>query len=300
VAAPDEQAPGEQASGPTNPTAFPPTSVPPELVYHYTTGVGLKGIVEEKALWATDVRFLNDATELVVATTILRNQLKDLPMPEPDWFEENDEGQQVPMWEGMVGPAAAEFLEEVEQYFRCYVSCFCEQDDLLSQWRAYGAGGYSLAFQTDKFDLERRDYDTARRLMRVEYNHDAVVNQLAALAAQLHAHRTAHSSIEAYHQVLWLLPELASVKGAAFSEENEWRLVVTEMVHGALLEPNFRPSQFGLVPYVEIPIPEGSLRQVRVGPGANQDLRVKGAQEFLHRHRLDDVDVALSAAPFRG
>jgi hypothetical protein len=29
-----------------------------------------------------------------------------------------------------------------------YLSCFCEDDNLLSQWRAYGtSGGYSLGFQ---------------------------------------------------------------------------------------------------------------------------------------------------------
>ena len=293
-----EQSAGEQPVASSNPNAFPPTSEPPELVYHYTTGVGLKGIIEQSALWATDVRFLNDATELVLATTILRDQLKEL-LPEPDWFDEDEQGRQIPVWEGRVGPAVAGYLEEVDEYFRCYVTCYCERDDLLSQWRAYAAGGYSLAFQTDKFDLERRDFDTAKRLMPVQYDPPAVVGQLAALATELNNFRTAHSSIEAYHQILWLLPELASVKGPAFGEEREWRLIVTEMVHLALLEPNFRPSQFGLVPYIEIPIPDGSLRQIRVGPGENQDLRAKGVHEILHRYRLDEVEVLLSETPFR-
>jgi len=41
-----------------------PTSSPPELLYHYTTASGLLGILEKKALWATDVGYLNDYMEV--------------------------------------------------------------------------------------------------------------------------------------------------------------------------------------------------------------------------------------------
>ena len=33
------------------------------ILYHYTTAEGLRGIIEDKAIWASDYRFLNDATE---------------------------------------------------------------------------------------------------------------------------------------------------------------------------------------------------------------------------------------------
>src|SRR5271167_3349960 len=33
------------------------------LLYHYTSEVGLQGIIESDRLWATHVRFLNDYTE---------------------------------------------------------------------------------------------------------------------------------------------------------------------------------------------------------------------------------------------
>jgi hypothetical protein len=31
--------------------------------YHYTTSAGIHGILKTKSFWATDYRFLNDATE---------------------------------------------------------------------------------------------------------------------------------------------------------------------------------------------------------------------------------------------
>ena len=33
-------------------------------LYHYTTGAGLKGIVESNSLWATYFRDMNDANEI--------------------------------------------------------------------------------------------------------------------------------------------------------------------------------------------------------------------------------------------
>ena len=43
---------------------FGDRSDPPTLLFHYTSGVVLKGIVETKVLWGTDVEFLNDWQEL--------------------------------------------------------------------------------------------------------------------------------------------------------------------------------------------------------------------------------------------
>jgi hypothetical protein len=39
----------------------------PATLYHYTNAAGLLGIVEKRALWATDVQFLNDGEELIYA-----------------------------------------------------------------------------------------------------------------------------------------------------------------------------------------------------------------------------------------
>src|SRR6266540_1307643 len=46
-------------------------SVYPAEVFHYTTVDGLRGIVESGKLWATEVGYLNDASEYVHANDIL-------------------------------------------------------------------------------------------------------------------------------------------------------------------------------------------------------------------------------------
>jgi hypothetical protein len=40
------------------------TGKPTNMLYHYTSITGLMGIADAKSLWASEVRYLNDAQEL--------------------------------------------------------------------------------------------------------------------------------------------------------------------------------------------------------------------------------------------
>ena len=40
-----------------------PGPTEPELLYHYTTQKGLLGILKDKCIWATHIRYLNDTSE---------------------------------------------------------------------------------------------------------------------------------------------------------------------------------------------------------------------------------------------
>jgi hypothetical protein len=94
---------------------------PPSTLYHYTTPAGLLGIVENNKLWATHINYLNDATELGYARDLLRQPSRATS------------GRLVP-------PRASSCTEpatfDVSKTMDVFVSCFCEDGDLLS----HGAG----------------------------------------------------------------------------------------------------------------------------------------------------------------
>jgi hypothetical protein len=48
-----------------------------DLVYHYTTAEGLKGIIENRCIWATNVNFLNDISEYHHGVDIVREEIKE-------------------------------------------------------------------------------------------------------------------------------------------------------------------------------------------------------------------------------
>jgi hypothetical protein len=118
---------------------------PEEPLYHYTDSGGLVGILESQTLRATDARYLNDALELEhgcrLVDHVLREKWRSLPRSERRG----------------VTPAITLFLDMAltDRLFDPYepgrfafVTCFCEEGNLLSQWRAYAdrGAGYSIGF----------------------------------------------------------------------------------------------------------------------------------------------------------
>lgn len=96
---------------------WPPERAPSE-VFHYTSADGFVGIVTSKTLWASDMLSLNDASEADYPRRLVADVL-DAHHPQiPDIHRQRFKTQ------------LAEYL------FRLYIpfiTCFCEDGDLLSQ-----------------------------------------------------------------------------------------------------------------------------------------------------------------------
>ena len=50
--------------------------LPDETLYHYTNLKGLLGIVESRVLWASDIRYMNDASELKHTVDLIRIEIR--------------------------------------------------------------------------------------------------------------------------------------------------------------------------------------------------------------------------------
>lgn len=120
--------------------------VPSPILWHYTSGEGLIGIIESGVLWATHVGCVNDSTELRYSNTILLNVFKErqgrsmmspitTPAPELLLFEK-------------VISALSVDATPVSEWF---IACLSEDGDDLAQWRAYGGGegGYAIGFDVN-------------------------------------------------------------------------------------------------------------------------------------------------------
>lgn len=125
---------------------------PPSL-YHYTDSQGFEGIVSTNSLWATNAKFLNDASEgrygCELALPILRSRHEHA---KDDWKKVLGNARLL------LGDKSLQLEQDVpEEFTDAYVCCFCEHGDLLSQWRTYGAagGGYSMEFAFPLFRLRR-------------------------------------------------------------------------------------------------------------------------------------------------
>jgi hypothetical protein len=87
----------------------------PKHVYHYTTIDGLTGILSSGKLWATDLSYVNDATEYVYADILIEDAVRTLK-PTPFF---NDVLKVLWQDSRTLG-------------FDVYAACFCQSGNLLS------------------------------------------------------------------------------------------------------------------------------------------------------------------------
>jgi hypothetical protein len=207
--------------------ALPAQHEPPSRLYHYTTLSGLLGITASHSLWASDVRYMNDASELSYAAELVSDVVTET-------LSEVDNEVLRP-----VLPDRPDFANAFEYGVRPFVACFCEDEDLLSQWRGYRASetGYSLgmdlaalvAFEDlpPNTYLRKVVYDSAQQRNAVR---DVVEVWLQRAASLLEPERGLRAEHLFPYPAIWALQEALTehhlcFKHPAFAEEREWRLI---------------------------------------------------------------------------
>lgn len=297
------------------------TPSPDELLYHYTTAPGLHGILTSSTLWATDAQFLNDSREMEFGRAELSRELMvECDRIRADADPLSREASRARVMESVVQILEADAESGVERgHETAFVSCFCEDGDLLSQWRGYAAGGgYALGFSREALarlpdlrlhhhihnESERIAFGDGRpvpaRLVRVQYGRPGIDHLLRVVRDELVPELgVGFPGVKGWTRTFTVVfPALASIKDPAFAEEREWRLVL--ITHPSAPEIQFRANQLGLVPFLPVPVPVDAIKEIVVGPGANQPARKRGVRRFLASLDLSNVDVRCSAAPFRG
>lgn len=226
-------------------------------LYHYTTWDGLKGILQTQSLWATNYKFLNDYSELV----LFRNKLVSWIYPVAlEGYRQliahkpslKDKIQKKGGLDSIVQHDAEVLIDS--QYdalgTEIYILSFCGEPEkrsiadngLLSQWRGYGAGGgAALVFDTEKMEgilaEEVSNYSYSHVLMadlvysdneqklKEELSDD--LNILAAIAKQFFNHEdvTKRKYIDSSEGYTPFVNCISRYKHFGFSEENEVRVV---------------------------------------------------------------------------
>lgn len=92
-------------------------------LFHYTDLGGLKGIIADGDLWLTHLRFSNDNEELIhgknIVRTVLDERIQSAPADRQGCLKRLKDLLDQPVADGV------------------YICCFCEKNNLLSQWRGY-------------------------------------------------------------------------------------------------------------------------------------------------------------------
>jgi hypothetical protein len=267
---------------------------------HYTSLEAAIGIIGDGDLWLTNSRYSNDDEELNYGHRLVDSVLDDL---------EN---------ETTADASRRDWLRKLRAQVRAargdqvYVCCFCQKDNLLSQWRGYAenGGGVSVEFDPNGFTaiagpdcaygLMRLwkvfyDRDQQRKIIRdcIDYTYWPAASEDGRIRFVVDA-------------LQFFMPTL---KNGDFCEEQERRLIFTPYAT-ALPKPRFRTRRGLLIPYFSLrelsgPAGLGSsfklpIMGMLIGPGLHRALNVESARMMLAKHEYLNVPVQASTTPYRG
>ncbi|MGN5240806.1 DUF2971 domain-containing protein [Rhodococcus sp. SJ-3] len=291
----------------------------PETLHHYTTATGLMGIFAPRrfegweipetrslTLWATDARYLNDAKELTFAAEILATAMSEL-------VDHAEAAHATRIHELANRVRKGDFVDpNVDNSpHTAYVTSFCEEPDLLSQWRGYGGNGYSIEFPAEilksfKVPTMGVGFLDGSQLFKVRYKID---HSFIETAAKEIVNPSNYAGA-----VRRIVECLAQFKHPAFEAETEWRLIYS--AGHDYTKSDFRISADGmLIPYLQLRctpytnlydptddfLYSGKLvESVWVGPSPDQKLRAESLARMLRQWSFSDVRVETSETPFRG
>jgi len=238
----------------------------PEVLWHYTSFAGLKGIIDSHSIFASDIRFLNDSQELIHARSLLEEiadheqerLVKAASLNEISPFVGSALKKEI-QWLFDTGPLHSGLLQ-------VFVACFSGAKDQLSQWRgySYGTSGVSIGIDLRQIrsKLNRQlavfapciyDDDQKRKLLREIikelFERTAKLVELAYLGGRDAWNSPKYESddngfsdwfenspecVELSKQIEHnrmsacydLLHVAALMKHSSFREEKEWRLAI--------------------------------------------------------------------------
>jgi hypothetical protein len=190
-------------------------ATPPGHLFHYTDLEGVKGIFTSRMLWMSKFTATNDISEIKLAIehfqTFAARKARTL-----------DGG------EGAFLRKAAEQLEGFRRTNICLAS-FCEQHDLLSQWRSYGNDGRGVALGFNCARLLEVAQRNGLRLLRCVYEpaeHERISASLTDMLLEARRASPAGDGGDLIAQFNDVFLRVAPViKDHRFGEEREWRLV---------------------------------------------------------------------------
>lgn len=279
------------------------------VLWHYTSGDGLIGIIQSGDLWTTQVSCVNDSTELRYSNSLLleivlaRRADPNITPAEAILYEHAIRGLSVD-----VAPTSGWF-----------VGCFSEDGDDLSQWRAYGGGegGYAIGF--DMAALNAGAAQGQLFLGAVCYDqaiHKQIARSVVDATERFYSEGLlARPGAKAEEWADAFLPVWANalgyiapvIKHPAFAPEREWRLI-RRLQDQDVPRLKFRQRQSMLARHLPVALrATGALDRlpivgVCVGPSRHKEiskvsvadlLRTKGYPEQVFKN------VTMSRVPFQ-
>ena len=299
----------------------------PYTLYHYTSSGGLIGILTSRAFWMTNVQYMNDSSELEYGQNLFRAAIQE------EFSALSTKEEESELRKFLSRYSSPNYSVRPNISFEFFVTSFCEDGNLLNQWRSYGGqgGGYSLGFD---FSFLLPGLSLPCTPAKVIY--DPKIQQ-EAISSLLEQTIQKYSELDTLNIEEKLREDLARnleetflklgtqivirSKHPAFETEQEWRLVLQAPMYASRVNQNqwdftamgFRSSGGDIIPYYSVNFEKAiaaslddqsgigfPMRDVVIGPTVDPELNQKSVSALLETLNSEFKNIVrVSGLPLR-
>ena len=264
-----------------------------DIAAHYCSLESAFHIIKSGKMFASDLSYMNDETELTFGIDIMITALKQI------------------VKEKKLDPA---FKKELKKFINnssklkknledspVYISCLSRKEDDLNQWRAYGDNGYGVSIVFD-FDITRNDtlsdgfimddieylgekYDSNKKKVW-----DKLKNTIRNEFLKSFNNKSNSNTLDEISYLLGflttdLLTNLRFYKNEFFHEEEEYRLVCLNQDQQYKRRTRVRDNY--LIPYIDLNVcnikGQSSIVEIIIGPSIKDfDKAKKSFERFIN------------------
>ena len=266
-----------------------------DLIYHYTHLDSFFKIVNSASLWATSAEYLNDYSEGKYAERYL--DVFDRELPE-------------------MNVLLRKAIKSMRFFIRVFIVSFCENGDLLGQWKHYGKSSCGISIGFNRLGLLEMQKRLKYQISHVEYGQvshtdriEKAKQKIIALFASVDSKgvKSMDDAIALIREdprlTIALFSEIFSLKEKAFADEKEWRIICTSVDHPV----SHRYHNNTILPYVSIGYGNilDLVDEVKLNPDVS-DRTLSSIRDYLFDKRYyggmgkKDILVSKSDIPFIG
>lgn len=308
------------------------------LRFHYTSASALMSILKNQKQSATvrftDVRYLNDKSEMLYFVKCLMTFLRDNREKYPfcqelvnEWLLRNhSDDEYISMAVSKIAPPPFRNVYYAAP-IRTFVFCTCKASDSLHMWNYYVQNGdyqgYNIGFDIYKF-LKSFDTKSPNHVDPISFVYGDVLyskkeqeKELIALCNKLEKHRKSSDKVFAFDLAMYELYNYTYSHGVffkdrAFKEEEEYRVVIQLMEsrinsnkvnylnkNNKNIKLDFYERNGILVPCLYVPFEIDSIDRITMAPMMEYDIAEESIKEFLQINGYENVDVKKSEVPIR-
>lgn len=268
-----------------------------KIIYHYCSADTFGKILDSKAMFLTSTAVMNDTMEVLWFKQIFYNEIKKYNTTEYS-----------SLYNGILNNINLNINH-------CYICCFSEKGDLLSQWRAYAddGRGVSIGFSIDDMEIDKKIpcYNVFKKHTIGIYNVIYDIEEQKRIVNEQLNLIFSKSSRDMISDTTCLSLYAKVLKNPFFREEKEWRIIHTPLITsdnkygnikiiGNISECNFRFTKFGMWPYFKWDFANKKkcpISEIIIGP--QNMTTIDNVYLFMEQKKLKNITVKNSQGSYR-